>query len=63
MEFDVDLMIPDKHLSIAEGNSGYGGSPAQILPVTYAVSKSIDRRISFFTGDTIPGLSGRDTNM
>ncbi len=48
MEFDEDLMIPDKSLSISEGAiTVWDGSPAQIRSFTRAILGCIAKNMIF----------------
>ena len=59
MEFDIDLMIPDKSLSISQGAIVVMGcSPAQIRAVLQEQYLMHWRKNTIQPGYSVPGLSG-----
>ena len=60
MEFDIDLMIPDKRLSISEGAIQVMGwqSCTDKSSFTYAILKALTEEYHFSLDIPVPGISG-----
>ena len=65
MEFDEDLMIPDKRLSIAEGAIQVMGWQSCTDPssFTYAILKALTEEHHFFAGDAVLRIPGENRHV